>query len=112
MKRAMVVMLVIAGASLTACVDAPGAGYRPNSGFAYTSPPPPDRNDSPSIHNTSAGTKAALKEGCRSRYGNNERKYQECISGDRHSEDALISGCYKRYDGNPTKLRACLNALP
>ena len=71
---------------------------------------PETRIEVPDSIGTSGGIKAALKDGCRKRYGENDRKYRECINGDRHSEDALIEGCYARYNGNKDKLRDCLRA--
>ena len=101
MRLGRSVLGLIAGLMIAGCV--PSGDFSP----MYHSS---SDDDGPSIGNTSGGIKAALKDGCRKRYGDNDRKYRECINGDRHSEDALIEGCYARYNGNKDKLRDCLRA--
>lgn len=106
MRVAGIVVLMAAGLWLAGCVDNGGGNYR-----YYNQPSSSSTGrDSPSVYNTSAGVKAALKDGCRRRYPDDERRYRQCIEGDRHSEDALIDGCRQRYPDDPRKLRECMRA--
>jgi hypothetical protein len=62
----------------------------------------------PSLDDLSKGQRGALKQGCADRYGYNTRKYELCVRGEQHSEDALVAGCTQRYKGDPAKIRRCL----
>lgn len=104
MRVAGIMVMAAAGLWLAGCVDN-GGGPR-----HWNAPPPAPVRESPNVNNTWGGTKAALKDGCRQRYGDDERRYRQCIDGDRHSEDALIDGCKRRYPDDPRKLRECMRA--
>lgn len=113
MGRSARAVMVLGGLTLGGCMTEGGGGT-----YYETRPSPNTRpsnswsapaNDSPSIHNTSGGARDALKAGCRERYPTDDRKYKECINGDRHSEEALAVGCSKRYPGNGEKIRRCLS---
>lgn len=111
MKWAFAVAIVAAGLEIGGCQSDGGPG-----GYAYTPaprpyvPPPPviRHDDSPSVHSLSGGARQALKDGCRDRYPDNNRKYRACLNGQRHSEDALAVGCAERYAGDGKKIRRCM----
>jgi hypothetical protein len=69
---------------------------------------PDTRSSTPSLDTLNHRQRGALKEGCRDRYGEHTRKYEECVNGDRHSEDALVAGCSKQYPGDAERMRKCL----
>ena len=62
----------------------------------------------PSLESLDHGPRQALKLGCMERYGKYSYRYEACVNGERHSDDALAEGCVSRYQGNP---RACLQTL-
>lgn len=99
MGVALVAALTVAG-----CVT-DGDGYH-GTGHSFSNPN--TSKEAPSIDNLTHRQRNALKEGCRDRYGEHTRKYDECVNGDRHSEDALIAGCSKQYPGDAERIRKCL----
>lgn len=108
MMRGSVATVFLAAVMLAGCQT---SGY--DGGYYSPAPSASSRysssasDDSPSIHNTSGGAREALKAGCRERY-DNDRKYRECLNGNRHSEEALAVGCSKRYPNDGAKIRRCL----
>ena len=63
---------------------------------------------SPSVNTLRHSQAEALAQGCGSRYGFGGRKYNQCINGYRHSEDALQDGCINRYRHDPARARRCM----
>lgn len=107
MRRGAVATVILAAVVLAGCQTSgiDSSWYSsPSSSYSSSSS---DDDDSPSIHNLSGGAREALKAGCRERY-DNDRKYRECLNGDRHSEEALAVGCAKRYPNDGAKMRRCL----
>lgn len=109
MMRGSVVTVFLAAVVLAGCQTSgyDGGYYSPAPGYSSSRASTSSDDDSPSVHNTSGGAREALKAGCRERY-DNDRKYRECLNGDRHSEEALAVGCAKRYPNDGAKMRRCL----
>lgn len=109
MVRGAVAVLVLTAGALAGCQTSgyDGGYYSPGPGYSSGRASSDYSDDSPSINNTSGGAREALKAGCRERY-DNDRKYRECLNGNRHSEEALAVGCAKRYPNDGAKMRRCL----
>ena len=99
-------------AVLAGCIEAPGGGYyaAPAPGYVPSAPATTTYREDyrPELSKVQDN---ALKDGCRARYGNDHRKYEECLEGDRHSRQALEDGCRKRYANDHKKLKECLEAV-
>lgn len=98
--------LVLVALGFAACVE--DGGYNRPYTSTYSAPPQHyehhDRTD-----NLSDKQEKALVDGCKARYAHDRRRFNQCVSGERHSDEALDQGCYMRYRDNPKKLRECLN---
>ncbi|WP_448192388.1 hypothetical protein [Azospirillum sp. sgz301742] len=85
---------------LAGCMSDGGSGYRRSS---YDS-----RSYEDNSRQLGSRARAALAEGCRQRFSVGTNKYNECVRGERKSDDSLVEGCTRLYKNDPKNYRRCM----
>ncbi|HYG85198.1 MAG TPA: hypothetical protein VD978_02975 [Azospirillum sp.] len=104
LRLAAVLAITLAGCDTADLAERPAIAGSTGNAMALS---PPSGAGGLSLVRLGPGQRAALKQGCRQRYGRDAVRYNQCLSGAPGSEQALEHGCAMRYAGNPTRISLC-----